>query len=251
VAWPRLSEQRAIATALSDVDALLEGLDRLITKKRDIKQAAMQQLLTGKTRLSGFEGEWEMKRLEELVEIDPENLSASTPADYHFNYISLEQVDKGRLLGWSEERFSIAPSRARRVLRHNDVLLSTVRPNLMSHLHYRTQVPKAVCSTGFAVLRSKSKQSVPGYIFVHLFAQHINKQIEESLSGSNYPAINSRDVRQLELPCPPDVEEQQAIATIISDMDAEIEALEQRRTKTRDIKKAMMQELLTGRTRLV
>lgn len=70
-------EQRAIATALSDVDALLEGLDRLIAKKRDLKQAAMQQLLTGQTRLPGFEGEWEVKRLEDVADMDPENLSSS------------------------------------------------------------------------------------------------------------------------------------------------------------------------------
>ena len=65
---PPLSEQRAIATALSDLDALIMSLDRLITKKRDIKQATMQQLLTGKTRLPGFSGEWEMKKLGEVIE---------------------------------------------------------------------------------------------------------------------------------------------------------------------------------------
>ncbi len=69
MALPPLPEQRAIAAALSDVDALLGGLDRLIAKKRDLKQAAMQQLLTGQTRLPGFHGEWEVKRLGDLFEI--------------------------------------------------------------------------------------------------------------------------------------------------------------------------------------
>jgi len=78
IALPPLPEQRAIATALSDADALLEGLDRLIAKKRDLKQAAMQQLLTGDTRLPGFEGEWAERRMDDLVDVDPENLPSST-----------------------------------------------------------------------------------------------------------------------------------------------------------------------------
>ena len=262
---PTKKEQEAIAEALSDVDGLIAALDKLIAKKRAIKQAAMQQLLTGKTRLPGFQKkpgykqtevgvipeDWEVKRLDELVDVDCENLPSSTLADYQFNYISLEQVDAGRLLGWTEERFATAPSRARRLLRHDDVLMSTVRPNLMAHFHYKSQIPNAVCSTGFAVLRSKSGRAVPGYIFAHIFAYQVNKQIEKTLAGSNYPAINGRDVKQILIPCPPHVEEQSAIARVLSDMDAEIEALEQRRAKTQQIKQGMMQQLLTGRVRLV
>ncbi len=98
IAWPPTTEeQRAIAEALSDVDALLGGLERLIAKKRDLKQAAMQQLLTGQTRLPGFEGEWGVKRLGDVVDIDPENLSIDTRADLSFKYIALEDVDRGLL----------------------------------------------------------------------------------------------------------------------------------------------------------
>ena len=79
----------------------------------------------------------------------------------------------------------------------------------------------------------------------------MNKQIEKTLAGSNYPAINNRDVRMLEIPCPPEVDEQRAIAAVLTDMDAEIAALEQRRDKTRAIKQGVMQQLLTGRVRLV
>lgn len=250
--WPTdESEQKAIANALSDVDALLDGLDRLITKKRDLKQAAMQQLLTGKTRLPGFTGPWSRERLDALALIDPEALPSSTSPDFAFNYISLECVDSGRLLGASSEVFSTAPSRARRVLRHDDVLLSTVRPNLKAHLHFKSQILNAICSTGFAVLRAKPDHATPGYLYAHLFAHDVNTQIERILAGSNYPAIGSRDVRMLEVPCPPTRDEQESIANALGDMDAEIAALERRRAKTQDLKIAMMQELLTGRTRLV
>ncbi|GAA5262714.1 restriction endonuclease subunit S [Methanocalculus sp. MC3] len=247
---PPPPEQHAIAAALSDVDGLIGALDALISKKRDMKQAAMQQLLTGRTRLPGFEGEWEEKRLGDLAEIDPENLSNSTNLDYCFNYISLEQVDNGRLIGYSEEVFRSSPSRARRKLKKGDVLMSTVRPNLMSHLLYVNQVNNAVCSTGFAVIRARKGLSEPGFLYNHLFSYVVNNQVEKIIAGSNYPAINSRDVKLIEIPCPPTLSEQTAIATVLSDMDAEIAALERRRDKAKEIKQGMMQQLLTGKVRL-
>ena len=252
VALPQdIKEQRAIAEVLSDVDGLINALDTLIAKKRAIKQATMQQLLTGKTRLPGFSGEWETKRLGEISDVNPQNFSSNTNPDYKFNYITLEQVDSGKLLGYSEEVFRSAPSRAQRVLQNGDVLMSTVRPNLMAHLFFQGQVPNAVCSTGFAVLRAKHDLSIPYFLFSQLFSEGVNDQIDKILSGSNYPAINSRDVKLIEIPCPPTVAEQHAIAAVLSDMDADISALEQRRDKTIAIKQGMMQQLLTGKVRLL
>ncbi len=247
---PPLPEQRAIAATLSDVDALLAKLDQFIAKKRDLKQAAMQQLLTGQTRLPGFSGEWEVKRLGDLVDVDPENLGGNTAPDYAFNYISLEDVDSGVLRGYSEQVFHAAPSRARRKLQKGDILVSTVRPNLKSHLLFTIEAPHWVCSTGFSVVRCREGTTHPGYMFFHLFGDCVSRQIEMLLTGSNYPAINSGDVRALRIPFP-EYAEQTAIAEILSDMDAEIAALETRRDKTKLLKQGMMQELLTGRIRLV
>lgn len=250
VLLPPAPEQRTIATALSDVDSLLESLDRLIAKKRDIKQAAMQQLLTGEARLPGFEGKWRVKRLGEVAEMDPENLGSSTHPAYAFNYIALEDVNIGNLESHSEITFSSAPSRAKRKLRYGDILVATVRPNLKAHLHFNRAGGEWVCSTGFCVIRCKQELLHPGYVFQHFFAHPINKQIEALIAGSNYPAISNKDVSELELTIPP-FEEQVAISGVLSDMDAEIEALEQRRAKTVALKQALMQELLTGRTRLI
>ncbi len=247
---PPVAEQQAIAEALSDADALIESLDQLIAKKRQIKQGAMQELLTGKRRLPGFSGEWGVKCLNELAVIDPEQLGSNTQPDYEFKYISLEDVDFGALRGHSLQVFRYAPSRARRKLRVDDLLVSTVRPNLKSHLWFRDRSANWVCSTGFSVLRCLESVSHPGYVFAHLFADGIAKQIDALLTGSNYPAINSRDVRQLQVPVP-SFEEQTAIATILSDMDTELAALEARLAKARLIKQGMMQELLTGRIRLL
>jgi type I restriction enzyme S subunit len=249
VPLPPIGEQESISAALSDIDTLLSDFKSIISKKRNIKQATMQELLTGKRRLPGFEGEWEVKRLGDIAEIDPESIGAGTPPNFHFNYISLEDVEHGNLRSCSEQVFASAPSRARRRLRRNDVLVSTVRPNLLSHLLFGESGGKWVASTGFSVARCKPGMACPGYVFAHLFAEGVNRQIEALLTGSNYPAINSKDVRALEIPLPP-YPEQCAIAAVLSDIDTELSALEARRDKTRDLKQGMMQELLTGRTRL-
>ncbi len=246
---PPIAEQRAIAAALSDMDDLIRHLDQLITKKRDVKHAAMQQLLTGRQRLPEFSGEWKVRRLDDIAEIDPESLTGSTSPAYEFKYISLENVDLGRLQGYAEIKFCDAPSRARRKLRFDDILVSTVRPNLMSHLLFREPENNWVCSTGFAVIRCLNGIASPDFIYSHLFGATINNQIDKIVTGSNYPAINSADVRALEIPVPSYCE-QIAIATILSDMDSELSILETRRDKAHQLKQGMMQELLTGRIRI-
>lgn len=261
---PKPSEQKAIADALSDVDALIGSLEKLIAKKRDIKTATMQQLLTGKTRLPGFgEGkdtkhselgeipeDWQITSYVEIGEIDPENLSSATLPEHEFNYISLEHVSKGVLKGYERLVFRDAPSRARRVLRRGDVLFGTVRPNLQSHYRFGKDEKDWVCSTGFAVLRPKEGIVCSEFVFLSVFSGNVQKQVETIIAGSNYPAVSSRDVSKLKIP-KPEIEEQKAISKALTDMDFELTTLEASLSKTKAVKQGMMQELLTGRTRLV
>jgi len=190
-----------------------------------------------------------VKRLEDIATIDPENLDSNTQPHYQFNYISLEDVDQGSLLNWSEQEFSSSPSRARRRLRLNDVLVSTVRPNLKSHLLFSQDNGEWVCSTGFATLRCNGDLADPSYVYFHLFGDFINKQIKALLTGSNYPAINSRDVRSLEIPVPA-LPEQKEITRILSSMEDELISLAQRLEKASSLKLGIMQQLLTGKIRL-
>ncbi|WP_413491114.1 restriction endonuclease subunit S [Shewanella baltica] len=204
---------------------------------------------TKPSELGEIPEDWDINTIGDISTVDPENLGAGTSPEYEFEYISLEQVDNGKLTGTTQYRFQDAPSRARRVLKKSDVLLSTVRPNLKSHLFINNEVRNLICSTGFAVIRRVNSKLCSEFIFHHLFCNVINNQIETLISGSNYPAINSNDVKNLKIAVP-SIEEQTAIATILSDMDNEIQTLEQRLSKSRQIKQGMMQELLTGRTRL-
>ena len=250
LALPPTPEQEAIAEALSDADALIESLEQMLAKKRHLKQGAMQELLTGKKRMSGFSGGWEIRRLGDVADIDSDNLSSVTPVGFAFKYISLEDVDSGSLRSYSEQIFYSAPSRARRRLRAGDILVSTVRPNLQSHLLFDSTESDWVCSTGFSVVRCRAGDAAPGYIFFHFFGHLVAKQIETLLTGSNYPAINGKDVKALEIPFP-SFTEQTAIAAILSDIDAEIAELESQLAKTRALKQGMMQKLLTGEIRLL
>jgi type I restriction enzyme S subunit len=247
---PPISEQKVIGEYLSQVDAEIEYIGKLIAKKQDIKQGAMQQLLTGKTRLPGFRGEWKARKLDDIASPNPEVLPSITPPEYKFSYISLEGVLNGSINTYAKEVFRSAPSRARRTLRNGDVLFGTVRPNLRSHAKYEGGLTNPVASTGFCVLRAKPGLGDYSFIFYFVMSEIAMRQIEMLLAGSNYPSVNSSDVGSLLVMCP-EYEEQKAIAEVLSDMDAEIDALVARREKTALIKTGMMRELLTGRTRLV
>ena len=194
--------------------------------------------------------DWDVKELGEITDIDPDNLSNSTNPEYSFQYISLEDVDCGTLKNTTELLFKNAPSRARRKIRKDDILLSTVRPNLKSHLLLKKEISNWICSTGFSVVRCKDNIAHSCFVFNHLFSSVIDRQIETLITGSNYPAINSKDVKSLLIPIPPTIEEQQAIASALSDTDALITALEQLIAKKRNVKQGVMQQLLTGEKRL-
>lgn len=260
-ALPNIDEQRAIATALSDMDALIEAKTALLEKKRAIKQGAMQELLTGRRRLPGFAvtpmkktdiGEipedWDVVNIKAVCNIDPDSLSSNTSPDFEFSYISLEGVSKGKLLNFEQKVFKLAPSRARKRPKEGDTLFGTVRPNLQSHYLFAKHAGEFVCSTGFAVLRPVSIYS--NFLFQLVLSSLVSVQIDSMISGSNYPAVSSSDVGNLIIPYPKE-QEQRAIATVLNDMDAEISVIDEEIIKLRNLKQGMMSELLTGRIRLV
>lgn len=248
VVLPEREEQRAIADAVSDADQLISALEHVISKRMDMKQGVAQELLTGRTRLPGFTEPWGEAAIADLAAVDPETLSSGTHRGAEIDYISLEDVSWGDLLGSTRMLFGKAPSRARRIIRPRDVLFGTVRPNLRSHTLYRGGLRRPVASTGFAVVRATAGHD-PAFIFRLLMSDMAAAQVDRIIAGSNYPAVSSRDIRALTflIPAP---EEQRAISVALDDIDAEIVALKGRLAKARHVKAGMMQELLTGRTRL-
>ena len=238
---PTETEQRAIAAALSDVDALLGGLDRLVGKKRDLKQAAMQQLLTGQTRLPGFHGEWEVKRLGDVLRFQ---------VGFPFSSVFFNEKEQGlrliknRDLKGNDQAFYYSGKyEGAFLVADGDVLVGMDG----DFLPCKWAKGRALLNqrVGRVVVRSGLNR-----IFAYYFLIEPLKEIEDATSSTTVKHLSHSDVEGIEKPMP-EVDEQTAIAAILSDMDAELAALEARRDKTRALKQGMMQELLTGRTRLV
>ena len=252
LARPPLPEQRAIATALSDVDALLGGLDRLIAKKRDLKQAAMQQLLTGQTRLPGFHGEWEVKALRDSVStpitdgphLTPKFLAEGVPF-LSVNNLVNNRLDLRSLRFVSREDHLEFSKKC--TPRRGDILFGKAASVGMVAL-IDTDMELNIWSP-LALIRVGHLASEI-FVFYALQTSHIHRQIKLLTNSSSQGNIGMSDIGLLEVPFPKR-DEQTAIAAVLSDMDAELSALVARRDKTRDLKQAMMQELLTGKTRLI
>jgi len=225
-----VSEQYAIAEALSDVDRLLGALESLIAKKRAIKQAAMQQLLTRKTRLPGFSGDWETKRLGLLCSmksgegITAKNIDEQSPFPcYGGNGL------RGYAAGFTHDGCYCLIGRVGALC--GNVMLATGK-------FFASEHAIVVTSIDHVDIR---------WLTVVLETLELNRRAESSAQ----PVLTVSKLLPLEVSVPPTRGEQTAIATVLSDMDAEIESLERRRDKTRAIKQGMMQQLLTGRVRLV
>tara|TARA_R110002072_G_scaffold303107_2_gene493833 strand:- start:116925 stop:118097 length:1173 start_codon:yes stop_codon:yes gene_type:complete len=227
IALPSAEEQRAIATALSDVDALLEELDRLIAKKRDIKQATMQQLLTGQTRLPGFEEDWTDCSVGEILSVRHGRDQKAIQAADGLNPI----YASGGEIGRTNTSLYDGPS----------VLIG--RKGTIDKPRY---VDKPFWTVDTLFYTELLGQNSARYMF-YKFCMIPWRQYNEA---SGVPSLSAKTIERIEIRIP-QPEEQQAIAAVISEFDNEIDNLEQRRKKTAAIKQAMMQELLTGRTRLV
>ena len=245
---PPLPEQKAIAHILGLMDTAINKNNLLIAQKELQKKWLMQNLLTGKKRLKGHNEKWKEVRLNDVAEIDKLSLGNQTPADYSFQYLTLSDIDSGNAEIKSVRiAFSEAPSRARRIVTKGDVLLATVRPNLQGFVIIRDTIKDLIASTGFAVITCTKINNE--FLFQYLFTKNLMKQIESFLVGSNYPAINSSDVKNLKIPYPP-LKEQTAIAQVLQAADKEIQLLKTKSEKLREQKKGMMQVLLTGKKRL-
>jgi type I restriction enzyme, S subunit len=254
-ALPPIPEQHAIAEALSDVDALLGGMDRLIAKKRDLKQAAMQQLLTGQTRLPGFHGEWEVKRLGELFEIT--SSKRVFQREWRTEGIPFYRARELAVLGETgrvDNELFITKSlydmfkNAHGVPEVGDMLVTGV--GTLGKVYVVADKKEFYFKDG-NIIWFKINGKVSAEFLRQLYlTKVVMKQITEGSAGTTVGTYTMSGAKKTERPFPP-FAEQTAIAAVLSDMDAELAALEQRREKTRDLKQAMMQELLTGKTRVV
>lgn len=197
------------------------------------------------TEIGWMPSDWSVEHVDKLAEVDSESLSNKTPADFSFRYISLGDVDAGKLMnGHNHITYSEAPSRARRVVKDGDILFATVRPNLKGHYFARRIDGNVIASTGFAVVRAKDGEASPPYLYQSLLSGIVDAQIEKLTVGSNYPAINSADVKRLLLPAPP-LPEQQKIAAILMAVDDKLDIIARQIEATQTLKRGLIQTLFS------
>ncbi len=257
---PSQLEQHVIADVLSDVDALLDALDRLIAKKRMIKQGAMQALLTGGVRLPGFAGTWEYARLGDLGKC-LRGVSYKGETDL-FPYDTPESIRLLRANNLQNASLDLSDLQyvnrkcvsTQQVLHTDDIVICMANGSKdLVGKTARFDVEDAHDYTYGAFMgcfRVMSEQALPLFISLLLQGPAYQNHIFDLIAGSSINNLKPSDIESVQFQIPP-ISEQAAIAEVLSDMDAEIDALEKRRAKLRDMKHGMMQELLTGRIRLV
>jgi type I restriction enzyme S subunit len=251
VIWPRsVAEQQAIAEALSDTDALIESLEQLLAKKRQIKQGAMQELLTGHKRLPGFAGDWKVKRLGELAVIQrgasPRPIDSPVWFDENsaVGWVRISDVTQaGMYLTETTQRLSAQGIQNSRPVANGSLIMSicaTVGKSVI------TKIDTCI-HDGFVVFDRLNADQM----FLYYTLSSIEGDWSRHGQTGSQMNLNTALINSTEVPVPPAAEEQTAIATLLSDMDAELAAVEAKLAKARSLKQGMMQELLTGRIRLV
>lgn len=254
-------EQQAIAAALSDADGVVAGLERVIAKKRLIKQGAMQDLLTARRRLPGFSGEWEVKRLGSLgvclrgVSYDGSADLFETKTPHSIMLLRANNVQNGEIVYSDVQHVRKERVKPVQCLKRGDVLVCMANGS-------RALVGKAgvfwdgdgsayTFGAFMGCFRPAAGAAADGYVPFLFQSDEYRNQLSVILSGSAINNLAPSQILGFSFKLPVDYSEQQAIAAVLSDMDAEIQTLESRLAKARAVKEGMMQNLLTGRVRLV
>lgn len=235
IAYPSFSEQQRIASALSDVDALVAELDALIEKKRAIMAGTMQELLTGKRRLQGFSEPWVKKTLEEIC-LRHDNLripvKASERKAGYTPYYGANGI-QDYVEGYTHDGESI--------------LIAEDGANDLDNYPVNFAVGKIWVNNHAHVVKAKEEFIYSYFLYLALKQCNFN----DVIVGSSRAKLNASSLMQINVKYPSSLAEQRAIATILSDMDAEIAELEAKRDKYKEVRQGMVQQLLTGKIRLI
>lgn len=247
---PPIEEQRRIASALTSIDNLIDSLDRLIVKKREIKQGAMQQLLSGKKRLKGFTESWVEKKLGDVVTnsigltYSPNNVKK-----YGTLVLRSSNIKNGKLI--FEDNVFVEMSIPERAKVHTNDLLVCVRNGSKALIGKSAVITEDAEGMAFGAFMTILRANGIEQIFLNYYWQtdFIQKQVRDNM-GATINQITNADISDFDIYVPSSLPEQQAIASILTSMDNELSALEAKRKKYEQIKQGMMQQLLTGKIRL-
>lgn len=253
IAMPPLNEQHHIASALTSIDNLIASLGKLIEKKKNIKQGAMQQLLTGETRLKGFNEPWMEHTIDELFDLgNGYTPSKSNPA-YWTNgtipWFRMEDIrTNGRILKDSIQHITPEAVKGSGLYPKYSIILSTTA-TIGEHA---LLIADSLANQRFTFLNRKvNRKNMISIMFFYHYCFILGKWCRDNINAGGLLAVNMDDLKNHSIYIPKSIAEQQAIATILTKMDDEITALEAKRAKYEAIKQGMMQQLLTGKIRLI
>jgi len=256
---PHLPEQKKIAEVILTTDHAIEEVDESINKTEKLKKGLMQELLTKgighkefkETEIGEIPKEWRVVEMKDIADINKELRDPRRElSNKKFFYIDIDSIENetGVIKNLREIIGREAPSRARRQVRYNDVIMSTVRPYLKAFAIISKPYDSQICSTGFAVLSCKER-ILPKFLLYTLFSKPLVSQFNRVMVGAQYPALNSSQVKKLKIPLTT-IPEQEKIVEILSTIDKRIQLLKEKKNKLERVKKGLMNELLTGRKRV-
>jgi type I restriction enzyme S subunit len=254
---PRIQEQRAIASLFLKLDDLIQQTDSIIRKTQELKKGLMQELLTKGIGHKEFKyseelgceipKEWELKNIEDICDVNKETLANKTDGDYEFYYIDIGGVAyAGAKPVMQQMVFKDAPSRAKRRVKKDDILVSTVRPYLRAFTYIDDDIDNLICSTGYAVLATK-QAAYSRFVYQYILSDYFLNQLVPM--GSSYPAVTSKQVERVNIPLPKK-EEQKQIAAILTNIDVQIENAIKSKEELEKLKKGLMNIFLTGQVRI-
>lgn len=252
---PPLAEQERIAEALSDVDELISSLEKLIAKKKAVKQGTMQELLTGKKRLPGFDGDIKYKSLASLCTVfaDGDWIESKDQSNDGIRLIQTGNIGVGKYLDKTDKQRFISTDTFDRLkcleIFENDVIVSRLPEPAGRACILPYSNKRRITAVDCTIIRFADYNPI---LFVaYSQTKQYQDKVDMAMAGSTRQRISRKELGEIPIPVFPTIEEQNALASIFSDMDSEIEALEQKLEKTRQIKQGMMQQLLTGKIRLM
>lgn len=255
VIYPDIAEQERIAEALSDVDSMVSSLEKLITKKKAVKQGAMQELITGKKRLPGFDGDIKYKSLASLCAVfaDGDWIESKDQSNDGIRLIQTGNIGVGKYLDKTDKQRFISTDTFDRLkcleIFENDVIVSRLPEPAGRACILPYSNKRRITAVDCTIIRFADYNPI---LFVaYSQTKQYQDKVDMAMAGSTRQRISRKELGEIPIPVFPTIEEQNALASTFSDMDSEIEALEQKLEKTRQIKQGMMQQLLTGKIRLV
>lgn len=255
---PPLAEQKKLTEILYSIDKCMKKSIEIKEKTVTFRDNLLEQLFTKgignqefkDSKIGKIPNSWQIKELGEITEINKESRNPEIEGENEFNYIDIKSVENntGIIMDTQKVKSTDAPTRARRVIHYNDVIMSTVRPNLKAFAVIPEKYDNQISSTGFAVLTCK-RDILPQFLLYALFSKASVNQYNKRVVGGSYPALNSSQVAKINVPVPK-IQEQEKIMNIMLKVDNKLKLDNKRTQKLEKIKKGLMNELLIGKKRV-